>query len=314
VRGWSKEQKWDLVCKLENDIRCNPFDYLPPELSLHLLSFLNQKDLARAAQVCWQWHSLACDKALWASKLQKNCIYCQNCNTYLASDSHIIERKYRLDFSLAYNISKMCEANLVLAGAEKVMYSTGEFHVAKASCKKCKVDIGVKYISAASAENEHKVGTFLVKKKMLQFPGEPLHQITLACKKCRTTVAKEQDIINWNLRLRGFQAYQFTSMQNIYLVEPEEIQFTSGRYTVSETFCSTCKETLGVKYIEAPSGANAYKIGTYLIEKPKLKVLSFAGQKPNGLPQQAAPNSTDDDPSRRKSGFLTAFLSFLKKK
>jgi hypothetical protein len=51
VKEWTKEQKWDLVCKLENELKANPFDHLPHELLIHLLSFLSQKDLARAAQV-----------------------------------------------------------------------------------------------------------------------------------------------------------------------------------------------------------------------------------------------------------------------
>ena len=44
---------------------------------------------------------------------------------------------------------------------------------------------------------EDKKGTFLVKKKALYFPGEPAHHVSLICKKCKGTVAKDQDIIDW---------------------------------------------------------------------------------------------------------------------
>ncbi len=58
-----------------------------------------------------------------------------------------------------------------------------------------------------------------------------------------------------------------------------DVDYMTGKYVVCEVFCCECSSSLGIKYVEAPDPQNAYKIGTYLIEKPKLKVLDYLGPK-----------------------------------
>jgi len=163
-------------------------------------------------------------------------------------------------------------------------------------------------LDAYTNENEHKKGMFLVKKKLLMFPGEPPHYVMLTCKKCKNDLSKEQDIINWNYRLRGYQAYQITMLHNIYLCSPQNVDYTTGKYTVAETFCKQCDESLGVKYIEAPSDQNAFKIGTYLIEKPKIEAITK--EEDNKRKEIAK----DEKTKSKKSQFFSTFISFLRKR
>lgn len=44
---------------------------------------------------------------------------------------------------------------------------------------------------------ESTVGTFLLKKKMAYFPGEPLVAVLAVCTSCGNHVGKEQSIISW---------------------------------------------------------------------------------------------------------------------
>jgi len=76
---------------------------------------------------------------------------------------------------------------------------------------------------------------------------------------------------------------------------------------VADTMCSNCEESLGVKYIEAPSGKNAFKIGAYLIEKPKLQVVSYVGKTPKSLLQQG------EKAKGKQKNIFTSLFSFLKK-
>ncbi|XP_050415118.1 F-box/WD repeat-containing protein 7 isoform X2 [Patella vulgata] len=47
---------------------------LPKELALHVLSFLDAKDLLQAAQTCRYWHILTEDNLLWREKCREECI------------------------------------------------------------------------------------------------------------------------------------------------------------------------------------------------------------------------------------------------
>jgi hypothetical protein len=53
------------------------------------------------------------------------------------------------------------------------------------------------------------------------------------------------------------------------------VDYFTGKYVVCEVICSVCGTSLGIKYIESPNMENAFKIGTYLIEKPKLSIIHF---------------------------------------
>jgi WD40 repeat protein len=52
-------------------VNCSYFSVLPPELNLHILTFLNAKDLASVALVNREWHRLASDEALWKGLCDK---------------------------------------------------------------------------------------------------------------------------------------------------------------------------------------------------------------------------------------------------
>jgi len=302
----NSDDKWELFRRLEESMKCNPMDYLPPELGLYVFSFLDRKELAKAAQVSTQWKALAYDRTLLLQKIQLGYIYCHSCSALIGKDDDIICRKYRLDYSLAYHMKNMF--NVELGTSEKVEFSTGLFNVAPVRCKQCTSDLGVKYLNNLSdnAENESKIGSFLIKKKMLHFPGEPDQALTLACKKCKGDIAKEQNIISWNYKLRGLQAYQFTTLHNVLLGASKAVSYSSGNYTVADTFCINCKELLGVKYIEAADGDNAFKIGTYLIEKPKVKLISLPG--PRSSKEQER-----NKKQQQKKGMLSTLFGFLRK-
>lgn len=298
-------ERWDLLCKLENSMKCNPLDRLPSELSLYLFSFLDRRDLARAAQVCTQWKSIAYDRSLLLQKVQFGYLYCRSCTSLIGKDSDIICRKYRLDYSLAYHMRNMY--NVDIGATEKTEFSTGIFNVALVACKKCKCEFGIKYINNLSgiSENDQKVNTFLVKKKMLHLPGEPNQHVSVTCRKCHTDVGQEQNIISWTYRLRGFQAYQFTTLQNVVFGPLREVSYSSGNYTVSDTMCATCQEQLGIKYIESIDGENAFKIGTFLIEKPKVKLVVQAESRDHKM--------NDGKKKQQKKGIFFSLFSFLRK-
>lgn len=56
------------------------FAVLPPELNLHILSFLDARDLINAAAVNREWHRLASDEFLWKSLFDRRWKY-QESNT-----------------------------------------------------------------------------------------------------------------------------------------------------------------------------------------------------------------------------------------
>jgi len=294
--------KYELLTRLENILKVDPVEFLPPELSLNIFEHLDRKDLARAAQVSTQWRSLAYDKTLLLQKIKEGSFYCLSCYAFLGREDDILNRKFRLDYSLAYNVKTLCNVNL--GQPELVNYSTGQYEIARASCRKCSSALGVKYLKCFSDDTKKRHGTFLVKKKTLFFPGEPAHLLSLSCKGCNGTVAKEQDIIDWNYVLRGGEAYLISKMINVYLGSPNPVNYTTGNYTVAETFCTSCKENLGVKYIEAPSGKNAFKIGTYLIEKPKLRVVT----------KPIRTNGEESDEKKKQRTLFSSFISFFRKK
>jgi hypothetical protein len=105
------------------------------------------------------------------------------------------------------------------------------------------------------------------------------------------------------------------------------VTYSSGNYTVAEASCGNCNEPLGVKYVsilnngtfkksslfgiqlEAADGENAYKVGTYLVEKPRLKIVSIPAPEVNRIRSNSANDATR---KVRRSSFLNIF-SFLRK-
>jgi len=69
--------------------------------------------------------------------------------------------------------------------------------------------------------------------------------------------------------------------------------------------CATCQEQLGIKYIESIDGENAFKIGTFLIEKPKVKLVVQAESRDHKM--------NDGKKKQQKKGIFFSLFSFLRK-
>ncbi|PRP80739.1 AAT family amino acid transporter [Planoprotostelium fungivorum] len=330
----STEHQFQLLLQIDGNLKTNPMDVIPPELGLYVFSFLDRRDLSRAALVCRQWKELAYDRTLLIQKVKDGYMYCGTCSTLIGCEEDVLSRKYRLDFSLAFHVKIL--HNVDIGPLERVDFSNGTcFHVAAASCRKCKTELGVRYMPRPEEEQsstdedeedetshhvgahheiydslssvshgpvlDSTVGTFLLKKKMAYFPGEALVSTVTVCSSCGNHVGKEHNIISWNYCLRGSEAFQFSSLQNVSFGEPKRVSYSSGNYTVSDASCVGCHELIGIKYLQASDGQNAYKVGTFLVEKPKVKVISVT--------MQAA--SRDKRKNRRSS--LLSLFSFLRK-
>eukprot|EP01118_Nematostelium_gracile_P017140 TRINITY_DN7235_c0_g1_i1.p1 TRINITY_DN7235_c0_g1~~TRINITY_DN7235_c0_g1_i1.p1 ORF type:complete len:362 (+),score=65.72 TRINITY_DN7235_c0_g1_i1:83-1168(+) len=298
----SGESRFNLLCSLEESLKFDPLDQLPPEISINIFSYLNRTELSKAAQVSKAWKSFAYDHTLLIDKLKHGSIYCLSCNSFLGVETDIICRKYRLDYSLAYVIKSLC--NIELSEPEEMDVNNGRYKVSKAHCKTCKSKIGIKYLDNTNGRKDEKTNTFLVKKIALYFPGEPAHHVVLVCNGCKKSVAKDQDILDWNYVLRGGKAYLLRRMFNIQLGDPTPVHYSSGNYTVADTICSHCNQVLGVKYIEATDTQNAYKVGSYLVEKPKLSVV-FHSKKP-------LKSLTEAKLKGKSKGIFSSFMNLFK--
>jgi len=337
--GLSTEHQFELLLQIDSKLKTNPMDVLPPELGLYIFNFLDRRDLARAAQVCQQWKALAYDRTLLIQKVRDGYMYCNTCTTLIGAEDDIISRKYRLDYSLAFHVKTL--HNVDMGPLERVDFANGtSFHVAAASCRKCLTELGVRYMAQLDGPNtengeedeepriqpplhheiydnlntvshgnvpESTVGTFLLKKKMAYFPGEPLVAVLAVCSDCGNHVGKEQNIISWNYCLRGAEAFQFSSLQNVCFGDAKSVSYSSGQYTVADASCEQCHELIGIKYLQASDGQNAYKVGTYLVEKPKVKVISV-----NLQPSRRDSPEVSGGRRNRKPSLLSLF-SFLRK-
>jgi Yippee zinc-binding/DNA-binding /Mis18, centromere assembly len=90
---------------------------------------------------------------------------------------------------------------------------------------------------------------YLIKRSLIKFPSEPTQCVSLGCVKCNNLLGKERDRISWNYRLRGHQAFQFTKIENINLGKLTDVEYQTGKYSVSEVFCKQCNSSLGIKYV-----------------------------------------------------------------
>eukprot|EP01117_Protostelium_nocturnum_P000422 TRINITY_DN1048_c0_g1_i1.p1 TRINITY_DN1048_c0_g1~~TRINITY_DN1048_c0_g1_i1.p1 ORF type:complete len:430 (+),score=127.09 TRINITY_DN1048_c0_g1_i1:241-1530(+) len=338
--GLNNQLQFELILRIDSHLKEDPITFLPPELGLYIFTFLNRKELARAAQVCRKWKELAYDRTLLIQKVREGYIYCGECTSLVGQEEDVISRKFRLDYSLAYHIKEL--HNVDDGKMEIVDFPNGNsYKICPTSCRKCKTELGVRYVSkvepASSEEeaeteqierNNHQhelhdnlsgelvnhpsencIGTFLLKKKKALFPGEPQVAVLTMCTNCNNQVGKEVDIISWSYCLRGQEAFQFTTLQNVIIGESKKVSYSSGQYTVADACCENCQEVLGIKYLQAKDAMNAYKIGTYLVEKPKVKITSVT------LPSRR--DSSDSLGSnmgrvRRKSSILSLF-GFLRK-
>jgi len=335
----SSETQFQLLLQIDANLKVNPMNVVPPEVGLYIFSFLDRKDLSRAALVCHQWKELAYDRTLLIQKVKDGFMYCGTCTTLIGCEEDVMSRKYRLDFSLAFHVKIL--HNIDIGPLERVEYSNGAgaFHVAAASCRKCKTELGVRYMPKPEGETDTEnddendeatphhitthheiydnlatvshgpvldstVGTFLLKKKMAYFPGEAIVAVLAVCTSCGNHVGKEQNIISWNYCLRGSEAFQFSSLQNVTFGDTKRVSYSSGSYTVSDASCVGCHELIGIKYLQATDGQNAYKVGTFLVEKPKVKVISVTVQ----------PSTRDGkmNGKNRRTSLLSLF-SFLRK-
>lgn len=294
--------KFELVDRMEQTMRMNPLDFLPPEICIYVFSYLPRKDLAKCAQVSIQWRALAYDRSLALQKIQHGFMYCSYCSVLIAKETDVLSKKYRLDCSLAYHVSEVHNVEMG-AVSKDVEHSIGTFDICNVNCRNCKRELGIKYVKNQEPENGFAVGTFLIKKKSLLVPGEPQEVLEIACNRCGTDFAKGHDVISSNYRLRGGDAYQFASLCNVRLKEAENVSYSSGNYTVAETFCAQCEEVVGVKYIQAEDPQNGVKVGSFLVEKSKVKMVFKTVSPPR--------KNSNPEPRKRSGSLLSSLMSFL---
>ncbi|KAL3521682.1 hypothetical protein ACH5RR_019831 [Cinchona calisaya] len=91
-----------------------------------------------------------------------------------------------------------------------------------------------------------------------------------SCRKCRTPVALRDDLLSKKFVAKYGGAYMFTRAMNIVLGQKQDRQLITGKYDVSEVFCSNCNEYLGWKYIRSYDTREKYKEGRFVIEKAKI--------------------------------------------
>jgi len=320
------DEKFDLTEKILVATRRNPLDHFPLEILVRIFFFLSKKDLARSAQVCWGWNELTKNKCLLDMK-EDGFVYCGVCHTMIAKEKDIVCRKYRLDYALAYNFKSV--VNVAFGEKDIVDLSAAKVAFRRMSCKTCKTEIGVKCKFLGNKGEEHeRIGElcenecgaplmkkkYLIKRSLMLFPSEPTIDVILVCGKCKITIGKEKDRIGWNYRLNGAQAYQFSKLENIHLSTFQDADYATGQYLIANTLCVGCNTVLGIKYIDAPDSRNAYKIGTYLIEKPKLKIGEFY---PPKIATEKKEKTTSPSVERRvekKSSFFGLLYSFVKPK
>jgi F-box/WD-40 domain protein 7 len=96
---------------------------LPKELALYVLSFLEPRDLLRAAQTCSYWHTLAEDNILWREKCQEEGV----------SESLVFSRRRRvgpkLSWKALYLRQQQIERNWRTADRQPVVLKGHDDHV-----------------------------------------------------------------------------------------------------------------------------------------------------------------------------------------
>ncbi|BFZ63707.1 protein yippee-like moh1 [Saitoella coloradoensis] len=86
------------------------------------------------------------------------------------------------------------------------------------------------------------------------------------CKKCKTHLAINEDIISRAFRGQHGKAYLFENVVNVTTLSPQDRNMTTGRHTVRDIVCRGCNETVGWKYDRAYETREQYKEGKFILE------------------------------------------------
>eukprot|EP01114_Cavostelium_apophysatum_P020168 TRINITY_DN6687_c0_g1_i1.p1 TRINITY_DN6687_c0_g1~~TRINITY_DN6687_c0_g1_i1.p1 ORF type:complete len:328 (-),score=20.69 TRINITY_DN6687_c0_g1_i1:6-842(-) len=251
-------------------------EVLPLEIRVFTLDFLDSKSIGRAAQVSKAWNNLTNQPAILMRKIRKGFVHCDHCGSALGKYSDIISREYFLEHCVAFHFKQM--DNVTIGAAQKVEFTKGTYMIARASCKTCYCEIGVKYLECFNDENAYKLGTFLAKSRHLFIPGldRRADEIIFACNSCSSRVGFMADVVHKAQRINSTEALCMATMEHVHNeTDLSTVSYTSGKYKVARTACKKCGTTLGVRYVQSFKRENDYKVGMYLIEKGKMKEMRY---------------------------------------
>lgn len=89
---------------------------------------------------------------------------------------------------------------------------------------------------------------------------------TYSCVHCRAHLADHEDLISKSFQGSQGRAYLFNNVVNVQVGPAEERYLLTGLHAVADISCSSCKTTLGWKYLSAFETSQKYKEGKYIIE------------------------------------------------
>jgi len=107
----------------------------------------------------------------------------------------------------------------------------------------------------------------------LQYNTYLTSQKIYGCKKCKTHLARSEEIVSRAFRGQHGKAYLFDKVVNIIDGNPEERTMTTGRHIVRDIKCCACESIVGWKYDRAYEQSEAYKEGKFILEYELLKIV-----------------------------------------
>ena len=120
-----------------------------------------------------------------------------------------------------------------------------------------------------------------------------------SCLHCRAHLADHDDLISKSFQGSQGRAYLFNNVVNVYIGQAQERYLLTGRHSVADIHCESCKTTIGWKYEQAFESSQKYKEGKYIIELIHLI-------KENGWNDFKAWNETKSNKSFSSFAFLNS--------
>ncbi|KAH8929144.1 yippee-like protein [Atractiella rhizophila] len=97
-------------------------------------------------------------------------------------------------------------------------------------------------------------------------PGKKVY----GCNKCKTHLARQEDIASKNFNGQHGRAFLFHSVVNVTKGPNEDRDMTTGRHTVCDISCAKCEQVVGWRYEYAYEEGQKYKEGKFILEKALL--------------------------------------------
>lgn len=101
---------------------------------------------------------------------------------------------------------------------------------------------------------------------LVQLAGEHI----FSCASCRTHIAHADAIISKSFNGRHGRAFLVSHCVNVLTGPHENRNLMTGLHTVADTFCITCRGTLGWTYVQAFAEDQKYKEGKFIVEKSRM--------------------------------------------